>query len=372
MLAKEATKNDDLKAIKRKTALENDGFRNEFERDYTRILHSRAFRRMRHKTQVFIRPENDHICTRLEHSLYVASISRTIAKKLELNTDLVQAIALGHDLGHAPFGHEGEKFLNQLGADFGIIFKHELHSLKVIDKLDSPYNDHTGLNLTFAVRDGIACHNGENFEQRLKPEKNKNENELECMKALGPSPSTMEGCVVRFADKIAYLGRDLEDAEAVGIVNKEEIPNIIKKRIGITNREVIHNLISDIVKESKDKNYIGISDKIHEAFLECKEYNYTNIYHNKKVTKPFKNIKHAVDLMFKEFTEVAKMIQQDEKLGDDRSDNIYNVLAEFIKRDIRKYELLKPEEIAIFFIAGMTDNYFLNHYIELFLPQNTV
>ena len=203
MLSEYSTKNDDERAIKRAFKLKSDGYRNEFERDYTRILHSRAFRRMRHKTQVFIRPENDHICTRLEHSLYLASIGKTIAKKLGLNIDLVQAIAIGHDLGHAPFGHEGEKYLNELGKNHGINFKHELHSLRVVDEIDSPYPDHKGLNLTFGVRDGIACHNGESFEQILEPVRNKTAEQLKGMKKIGESPATLEGCVVRFADKIA-------------------------------------------------------------------------------------------------------------------------------------------------------------------------
>jgi len=184
-LNKFATKSTDLPAASREYEQKPDKFRTEFDRDYTRILHSRAFRRLRHKTQVFIDPLNDHICTRLEHSLLVASVSRTISKALGLNNELVAAIAVGHDLGHAPFGHEGERCLGILAKDNGLRFEHEPHSLRVVDRLERMYKEHPGLNLTFAVRDGIACHCGEKIDQRLSPDRKKQSVNLEDPKVQG-------------------------------------------------------------------------------------------------------------------------------------------------------------------------------------------
>jgi dGTPase len=162
LLGGKATSSSDPQYTQREhTPYEPDDIRSEFRRDYTRIVHSRAFRRLRHKTQVFISPKNDHICSRMEHSLHVASVSQTIARALQLNEDLVEAIAVGHDLGHAPFGHIGERSLDRVAKKHHLDFSHERHSLRVVDLLESPYDKHPGLNLTFAVRDGIVCHFGE-------------------------------------------------------------------------------------------------------------------------------------------------------------------------------------------------------------------
>ena len=266
LLCSKAARSDDLQLIER-TYAETDGpcqFRLAFHRDYTRLLHSRAFRRLHHKTQVFVAPKNDHLCTRLEHSLYVASIAKTIARVLELNEDLVQAIAIGHDLGHAPFGHEGEKFLCKLAQANGLDgFTHELHGLRVVDRLDSPYlkrQGFPGLNLTFAVRDGIACHCGERFERILKPDFGKQPSELLTMERGTAAPATLEGCVVRWSDKISYLGRDLEDAYTLELAKPEQVPKSVRERLGVTNREMINHLIEDLsaVQDSFCK-YSGLS-----------------------------------------------------------------------------------------------------------------
>ncbi len=374
VFSKFATKDDDEKAIVRREALPLNGYRTDFERDYTRILHSRAFRRMRHKTQVFIRPENDHICTRLEHSLYVASIAKTIAKQLRLNVDLVQAIALGHDVGHSPFGHEGERYLDELGEPHGINFKHELHSLRVLDELDSPYPKHNGLNLTFAVRDGIVCHNGESFERILRPDTNKVPRQLEEMKRIGPLPATMEGCVVRFSDKIAYLGRDLEDAIDVKIIENSEIPDIIKNRIGLTNRKIIDVLIRDLVESSKDKDYIAFSYKIFKALESCVKFNYDRIYKHEWVTHSFPQIKEAMKSLFEQFADLVNQAQRQGNLKIIKNKKVksYDVLSLFLEKDIRNWEDHLPERLAIDFIAGMTDNFFIDTYKELFLPRSMV
>jgi len=250
-----------------------------------------------------------------------------------------------------------------------------LHSLRVVDELDSPYQNHRGLNLTFAVRDGIACHNGEFFEQEVEPARNKTCDQLKKMIKLGAPPATLEGCVARFADKIAYLGRDLEDALDVNIIKESEIPNIIKSRLGLTNRDIIDVLIKDLVDYSSKNKIIGFSTRIFEAVKECKDFNYEQIYSNPKVTQPFRQIKHAMKAMFEEFSDLIANAQKKGDLNiieNYNNSDIYKVLALFLKDDIREWTELKPERITLDFIAGMTDNYFITKFSEIFLPQNTV
>ncbi|HET6442905.1 MAG TPA: dNTP triphosphohydrolase [Phycisphaerae bacterium] len=374
-----ATKSTDHPASDRQYPIEPDQFRTAFERDYTRILHSRAFRRLRHKTQVFVDPRNDHICTRLEHSLYVASVSRTISKALGLNNDLVAAISLGHDLGHAPFGHEGEKCLQELANQNSISFQHELHSLRVIDKIERMYPEHPGLNLTFAVRDGIACHCGEKFEQRIAPDRNKRPKNLNAA-ALADRPATTEGCVVRFADKIAYLGRDLEDAITVGILTRNKIPDAIRNTLGRDNSAIIGAMIGDVIQNSDD-NGIAMSDKVHQASLALKSLNEKRIYSDPKVVRSrFGQIEKAMRFMFDEllnFINEAKskgsgsaLFCEDKR----KSRNLVclDVLHEFLATDIQSWETEKPAQLVVDFIAGMTDSFFIRSFEELFLPRSAV
>ena len=206
--------------------------RSEFERDYTRIIHCNAYRRLKHKTQVFFSPESDHICTRLEHVMHVESISYTIARYLGLNTELTKAIATAHDIGHSPFGHEGEKILSNISKnEIGETFWHEKNGLDYVEKielLEDLIKDKQNLNLTYAVRDGIISHCGEIDENMLKPrEENINLDEYKTPNQY--APYTWEGCVVKIADKIAYLGRDIEDAISLGILdeNLEELYTVM-------------------------------------------------------------------------------------------------------------------------------------------------
>ncbi|MBO7640097.1 MAG: HD domain-containing protein, partial [Treponema sp.] len=217
-----------MQAIKRENSLYNrgNGIRSEFDRDYTRILHCESYRRLKHKTQVFYAPQNDHICTRMEHVGHVASVSSTIAKHLGLNQELTQAIAIGHDIGHAPFGHTGEHILNSLmiqkdGNNAPRKFWHERNSLffaDYIDTLQDPEGNEKNLDLTYAVRDGLICHCGEIDQQGLSP---RNEAmDLYNIKRPGLiAPYTWEGCIVKVSDKIAFLGRDLEDARTYHILD---------------------------------------------------------------------------------------------------------------------------------------------------------
>lgn len=221
---------------KNRLAEREEDVRGPYFRDQTAIIHSLPFRRLKNKTQVFFAPENDHICTRIEHALHVSTISATICKGLELDVELAQAIALGHDLGHAPFGHSGEKILNELNSKNGG-FQHELHGLRIVDHL-TRYGE--GLNLTYAVRDGIISHYGEEFSQFIEPTSEyKN---LEQLFTRGSKPTTYEGCVVRMADKIAYFGRDIEDAIKAGLIVEKDIPTNIRNELGTQNGEIIETL----------------------------------------------------------------------------------------------------------------------------------
>ena len=216
--------------------------RGHYFRDTTAVVHSYPFRRMKHKTQVFFAPRNDHICTRIEHVMHVATISATICRALNLDPDLAWAIGMGHDLGHTPFGHLGEKILSRLRGVDG--FRHEIYSLRVVDHLT---NHGRGLNLTYAVRDGIINHCGEKFEQYLEPDHTVKD--LSTITRRDRLPSTWEGVAVRMSDKIAYLGRDLEDAMQLGLVTVDDIPARGRRVLGQNNSRIIDTLVNDLIRQ---------------------------------------------------------------------------------------------------------------------------
>lgn len=273
--------------IKREKELykRNNDIRSEIERDYTRIIHSTAYRRMKHKTQVFFSPENDHICTRIEHVTYVESISHTIAKYLGLNIDLTKAIATAHDLGHAPFGHEGERVLSKISQrDLGEKFWHEKNGLDFVDKIESledNLKNEQNLNLTYGVRDGIISHCGEIDENALVPR-----NEFIDLKEYKHpnqyAPYTWEACVVKVSDKISYIGRDIEDAITVGILDKHlsdlyEILKINHEEV-INNTIIINNLIKDLCENSSPEKGLCFSNEMFNLMNELKKFNYQYIY----------------------------------------------------------------------------------------------
>lgn len=271
-----------------------DEIRSQFSRDYNRILHCTAYRRLKHKTQVFFATENDHVCTRIEHVSHVASVSYTIATELGLNTELTSAIAIGHDLGHAPFGHEGEKIIKRLGE--GIledVFWHERNSLWFVDKIETlpdPHGNEVNLDLTYAVRDGIVCHCGEVNENAINPR----DDFIDISFIDRPnqfSPYTWEGCVVKIADKISYLGRDIEDAISLKILDRQqlkELSKIIKTLTKIDIREVnntilMHHFILDLCKNSEPDKGICFSREYLDFMNLIKDFNYKNIYYHKRL-----------------------------------------------------------------------------------------
>ena len=260
--------------------------RTEFGRDYTRILHSTAYRRLKNKTQVFFSPQNDHICTRIEHVNHVESISFTIADFLGLNTELTKAISVGHDLGHAPFGHQGEKILSEIATrELGSTFWHERNGLFLVDNielLEDNERNRQNLDLTYAVRDGIISHCGEVDQNGIKPRKEA----IDLSSYTKPNeydPFTWEGCVVKIADKISYVGRDIEDAISIGILDSEKLENLSNilssgKREKINNTVIINKLINDLCQNSSIENGLSLSHEGFEMLNAIKDFNYQNIY----------------------------------------------------------------------------------------------
>ena len=275
------------KLTARSSALYNraDDVRSPFARDYTRILHSTAYRRLKHKTQVFYNIDNDHICTRMEHVAHVESVSSTIASNLGLNTELTKAIAMGHDLGHAPFGHHGETILTKLCQNFiskDMKFWHEKNGLYFVDKVEllaDNYNDYKNLDLTYAVRDGIISHCGEVDENGTKPRTEFISLEEDFKEAGQYAPITWEGCVVKLSDKIAYVGRDIEDAIQLGFID-DEAKHTLKKMAqandinAINTTVIMHNLIIDVCQNSSPKKGICLSDKFLAQLNTIKKFNY--------------------------------------------------------------------------------------------------
>ena len=267
-----------------------DDIRSEYERDYTRILHSLAYRRLKHKTQVFFNIDNDHICTRMEHVQHVESVSCTIAKYLGLNVDLTRAIAMGHDLGHAPFGHEGEVELTNIRRELGLdAFWHERNSLRMIEDIEllqDNNRNYQNLNLTYAVRDGIISHCGEVDENGIVPRKEKID--LDTFATSGQYQAyTWEGCVVKIADKIAYLGRDIEDAIRMEFIEDKDIKELMEiSRIygvkTINTTVIIHNFITSICTNSSPDAGIRLSDEHNHMLNSIKDFNYRTIYKNPK------------------------------------------------------------------------------------------
>ena len=367
--------------IKREEKLYSRGndIRSEFERDYTRVIHSNAYRRQKHKTQVFFSPENDHICTRIEHVTYVESISYTIAKYLGLNVELTRAIAIAHDIGHSPFGHQGEKILSEISKrDLGKTFWHEKNGLEFVDKielLEDKSKNMQNLNLTYAVRDGIISHCGEIDENKLKPR----DEYIDLNSYSKPNqyaPYTWEGCVVKIADKISYLGRDIEDAITLGILDEhlDDLYKILNKNKSevINNTVIINSLIYDLCNNSSPEKGLCFSEEIFELIKEIKDFNYKYIYLSERLkpsTRYFElvlnqiydtlnnskeNLKRFYPELFKDFEDWLSYYW-----NLPRNKNAKNKTI-FVLNDRKSYS-----QAIIYYIAGMTDNYAIDMYNKI-------
>ncbi len=339
--------------------------RGHYFRDTTAIIHSYPFRRLKHKTQVFFSPKNDHICTRIEHVMHVASVAAAICRGLDLDTDLAWAIGLGHDLGHTPFGHVGEEVMNNLKSDSGG-FIHELYSLRVVDHLS---NHGRGMNLTYAVRDGIVNHCGEKFEQFIRPDFEKKD--LKAITARDSYPSTWEGAVVRSADKIAYLGRDVEDAVQLKIIEKKDIPDEVVHVLGTTNSEIISSLVSDVIASSKEEGAIGFSDKIYHAMKVLKEFNYHNIYLNPLLSNYHRYFERILRTLYNYLQEIFQLYGFDVK-GYQKEQNLIAVrYADYVVKMRGFYEQENQSfvDMPFDYLAGMTDDYAMECSSEIMIPK---
>lgn len=340
-----------------------------YERDIGRILYSQAFRRLKHKTQVFFNPENDHICSRLEHVIYVDYIAQTIGRALNLNTDLIRAIALGHDVGHTPFGHSGERVLDKMlkETDPKLYFEHESNSLRVLDVLEQ-HGDVYGLNLSFEVRDGIICHCGEHYdEQVLVPCRDKTEEDISYLirKNDRKGPATLEGCVVRFSDKFAYVGRDIEDAVRTNVLGSEYRLPEEGSEMGRSNSEIINYLVEDIIENSMDKDEIRISDRACKALKSVLITNVDSIYKSPKVKTYESYCDLIITSLYKEFYDAVQNIDQARNSKNEAIRQFAAFVDEHPERDKPESEMPLPIFVSDY-IAGMTDTYAIRCFNDLF------
>lgn len=338
------------------------GHRQAFALDADRILHSKAYTRYIDKTQVFYMVSNDHITHRVLHVQLVSKIARTIGRFLRLNEDLIEAIALGHDIGHPPFGHDGEKELAELCCEHGLPpFQHNVQSVEFLEHLERRGK---GWNLTLQTLDGILCHDGEIHSRSLRPERNKDFSVFDRERAekskdpdLKLSPMTLEGCIVRMSDTMAYIGRDIEDAIELKLIRRDDIPPNCSKVLGNTNGTIVYHLVEDLITNSlasaKDgelaQDSISFSPDVSDSLRALKEFNYMYIYMNPIIKRDFLKIRSCYRVLFETYLEHVHKQKRDsaiflEKLNTMDPDYLDSQPAAVKVRD---------------FIAGMTDDYFL-------------
>jgi len=363
-LSEFACKTIDAIRFKKEDREDEFNVRPEFFRDADRILHSMAYTRYMDKTQVFCMFNNDLITHRGLHVQFVSKIARTIGRSLRLNEDLIEAIALGHDLGHVPFGHFGERVLSEICEEHDLgYFIHNAQSVRVLQEIE---NEGEGLNITLQVLDGILCHNGEILEKKYEPDYNKTKEQFleeykNCWIHKGYDKRlramTLEGCVVRISDVIAYIGRDIEDAIVVNLIKTEDIPADIVEVLGNTNSQIIDRLVEDLLVNSYGKPYLEFSDEVFVALKKLLDFNYENIYHNdRKAENEERSIKIFKMLYDKYSQNMAN------KEGD-----IYELYASKMNEDYTKSN--KYGKIIVDFMAGMTDKFFIDQFHKNYLPK---
>lgn len=348
----------------RRQETETGDLRTPYSRDADRIIHTRAYTRYIDKTQVFYLVENDHITHRVIHVQMVSKIARTIGRSLRLNEDLIEAIALGHDIGHIPYGHFGETCLSDICEQQGIgKFFHNVQSVQFLDRIEAR-------NLTMQVLDGILCHNGEADDVRIEPAPCGSWAEFDekvrdnAAGLRSSAPMTLEGCVVKFADTIAYIGRDLQDAQDVGLVNETTpLPEECTRRFGNSNREIINTLIYDLLRhsESGKDGYISYSGEVEQALIALRSFSRKFIYENPKLTVEQGKIARMYRMLFDRYL--------DDLLNENAGSRIF---TEFIATDwISKpyVRSARPAELVRDFIAGMTDRYFARQFEECVIPR---
>ncbi|MHA1584312.1 MAG: deoxyguanosinetriphosphate triphosphohydrolase family protein [Promethearchaeota archaeon] len=339
-------------------------YRPHFTRDADRIIHSLSYARFFDKTQVFFWVKTDMKAHRLLHVQLVAKLAREIAQQLKLNFELVDAIALGHDIGHAPFGHDGEEIISNLCKKKGIgEYNHNQGSVWVLQEIEMQ-------NLTLPVVDGILCHNGESHKAKLIPkfgELSWDRHQYEMDKVLydhsyDPIPKTMEGALVRVVDVISYISRDVMDAENLGILKFEDIPEIVKNILGTTNREIINSLVSDLIKNSIDQPYIAYSEQIFDALQDLYRFNLKNLYLHPDKQPPLKIMKEAIHALWDHYYDDLVHERMDSRIFTEHLElNLKQIRTSHPEITTLKdypYSKEPPEIIVRDFIAGMTDTYF--------------
>ncbi len=347
----------DSEAYRFKSIIDDD-FRTPFYRDSDRIIYSLSYTRYMDKTQVFSFNSNDNISKRMTHVQMVSKVARTIGRALRLNEDLIEAAALGHDLGHVPFGHAGEKILNDISLEYGEgYFNHNIQSVRTLMVLE---NNGVGSNITLQILDAIMCHNGELELKEYRPKKKTKEEFLDeynktyldknTVKKL--VPMTLEGCVVRISDIIAYIGRDIEDAIRMGVIEKDEIPQEISSVLGLTNREIINTINVDLIEHSLDKDYLCMSEEVFQAIKKLKTFNYEHIYAKA-------NTSEMLELYEDMFRKVFKNCLNDIKTNN-RNGHIYTVFLNDMSDDY--LQKTTDERKVIDYIAGMTDDFLVSEY----------
>ncbi|MDO5754896.1 MAG: deoxyguanosinetriphosphate triphosphohydrolase [Tissierellia bacterium] len=299
--------------------------RNKFQVDRDRIIHSKAFRRLEHKTQVYIHPEKDHYRTRLTHTLEVSQIARTIARALALNEDLTEAIALGHDLGHTPYGHMGERVLNDLHPNG---FKHNEQSLRIVEYLEGRH-DYPGLNLTGEVRDGIVNHSSQG------------------------KPKTLEGKIVQISDRIAYINHDLDDAKRCYLLQEEDIPSSVHQILGKNHSERIDTLVRSVIRSSKDLKEITMEKDIYREMMNLRTFLFQNVYQKVSEKGEMERVYHVLETLYHYFKKNMEKIPKSHL-------EIYDKFNSPVNSD----------DIITDYIAGMTDIYAKNIYEEIFIPKS--
>ena len=356
-LSKYACRDEDAIYLKE----ESKDIRPPFFHDIDRIIYSLAFIRYQDKTQVFSNVFHDHVARRMIHVQFVNKIARTIGRGLGLNEDLIEAAALGRDLGHTPFGHVGERILNEISlAHNEGYFNHNIESVRVLRYIE---NYGQGLNISLQVLDAIMCHNGEFALGCYEPINKTKEQFLEEYKRsyqdkniLGHlRPMTLEGCVVRVSDLIAYLGRDIDDAVRLKLLKREDIPKDIKNVLGDNTKDIVNTCVNDILKNSINHNYLKISDDIYEAIVKLKKFNYEHIYNESYSSKNKDKLKEMFNKLF------------DKYLDDLKTNNVNSsIINSYLKNMVADYKNNNTlERIVLDYISGMTDNFFLEEYKKI-------
>ncbi len=333
----------------------DDDIRAPFFRDVDRIIHALSYTRYADKTQVYSFQQNDHISERMLHVQLVSKVARTIGRALNLNCDLIEAIALGHDVGHTPLGHTGEALLNEISLrELGEYFAHNIQGVRHYMEVE---NHGEGLNLSIQVLDGIMCHNGEMLSNIYTPViKTKEEFLSEYQEAYHDlkasshnHPMTLEGCVVRISDIIGYIGRDIEDAIELGLFKRSELPKEITEVLGNTNSDIMNTIILDIIENSLDKPYIGLSERVYRALFALKKFNSENIYRKSMTSEDIEYYRRGMNRLYHIYLDDIK---------DNRVESVIYTI--FLNSQSPRYlEITDARRKVIDFIAGMTDDMFI-------------